>query len=429
MTYAEVLNYMYEQLPMFHRIGHSAYKANLDTAIYLDNYFQHPHKQYKTIHVAGTNGKGSISHMLSGILQKAGFKTGLFTSPHLKDFRERIRVNGEMIPEAEVVDFIENSQKVFSTVKPSLFEMTSALAFYYFSKVEVDIAIIEVGMGGRLDSTNIINPILSIITNIGLDHTEFLGDTLDKIAFEKAGIIKDDVPVVIGEYHPETWPVFKDIAKRHHSDITLSEELFKVDYSLYTPDQKQVFNVYRNEKLVLPDLKVDLLGFYQRKNVCTVLTALEQLKKTGIEIPDEVIYNALKDTSKITGIQGRWQNIGSNPLIICDTGHNKDGISWVVEQIKAVPFKQLHIVIGFVKDKDISSILALLPISATYYFTNANIPRAIPSDELKQLAMTYHLHGGSYETVTSALKAAKGNAGNDDFIFVGGSNFVVAEVV
>jgi len=420
---------MYEQLPMFHRIGHLAYKANLDNAIYLDKFYHSPHKQYKTIHIAGTNGKGSVSHMLASVLQKAGYKTGLFTSPHLKDFRERIRVNGTMIPEVEVIDFIEKSKHLFEEVKPSFFEMTSALAFYYFSKINVDIAIIEVGMGGRLDSTNIITPILSVITNIGLDHTEFLGDTLDKIAVEKAGIIKDEVPVVIGEYHAETWPVFKEIAQRHQSHITLSDEMFKAEYSLYTSDQQQIFNVYRNEKLTYAELKSDLLGFYQRKNICTVLTAIDNLQETGIAISNESIYEGMAAVTKTTGLQGRWQPIGYNPLIICDTGHNKDGISWVVEQINAVPFKQLHMIIGFVKDKDIGAILSLLPASATYYFTNATIPRALNANELKELALTYQLKGESYPSVKIALEAAKKNAEKEDFIFVGGSNFVVGEVV
>ena len=420
---------MFDQLPMFQCIGQSAYKANLDTALFLDNYFQKPHQQYKTIHVAGTNGKGSVSHMLAGILQKAGYKTGLFTSPHLKDFRERIRVNGDVIPEDEVIDFIEKSTQVFHETRPSFFEMTSALAFYYFEKANVDVAVIEVGMGGRLDSTNIITPVLSVITNIGLDHTEFLGDSLDKIAIEKAGIIKDDVPVVIGEYHEQTWPVFEQISQHHHATITLAEETFTVEYSLFTADYKQVFNVFRNGVLAYPDLKVDLLGFYQRKNICTVLNAVEELRKAGLEIRDSSVYDALKEAAKITGLLGRWQPIGFNPLIICDTGHNKDGISWVVQQINAVPFKQLHMVIGFVKDKDIHAILKLMPSTAIYYFTNASIPRALPAHELKELAYSYHLMGESYSSVGLALKKAQENASGDDFIFVGGSTFVVAEVV
>ncbi|HEY4788560.1 MAG TPA: folylpolyglutamate synthase/dihydrofolate synthase family protein [Bacteroidales bacterium] len=429
MNYYEVIQYLYDQLPMFHRVGHSAYKANLDTAIYLDNYFRTPHQHYRTIHVAGTNGKGSVSHMLAAILQTAGYKTGLFTSPHLKDFRERIRVNGEMIPEVEVVDFIERSQDVFSIVRPSFFEMTSALAFYYFSKANVDVAVIEVGMGGRLDSTNIITPILSVITNIGLDHTEFLGDTPGKIAIEKAGIIKENVPVVIGEFHEETWPVFAEKAKTFHSRIKRADEIFKSEYSLVSLDHKQVLTIYRSGEPAFRNLKLDLLGFYQRKNICTVLAAVEQLKEAGLLIPDKSIYEGLADVTQITGLQGRWQSLGYNPLIICDTGHNKDGITWVVEQIKAVPFKKLHMVVGFVRDKDIDSILKLLPTDATYYFTNASIPRALEAEELKKKAAGYGLLGDSYQSVKLALETARKNASKEDFIFIGGSTFVVAEVV
>jgi dihydrofolate synthase / folylpolyglutamate synthase len=429
MTYPEVLDYMYKQLPMFHRVGQTAYKANLDTAVYLDAFFKEPHRHYKTIHIAGTNGKGSVSHMLAGILQQAGYKTGLFTSPHLKDFRERIRVNGEMIPKDEVIEFIEHHSDLFDKCKPSFFEMTSALAFYYFAKAKTDISIIEVGMGGRLDSTNIITPILSVITNIGFDHTEFLGDTLGKIAGEKAGIIKDNVSLVVGEYHQETWPVFEQIAQQHHSSLLLAENVYQTEYSLFTPDQKQVLSIYQNGKIAYPKLKLDLLGFYQRKNICTVLTAIDQIRQSNLEIPEKAIYEALGKVTDITGLQGRWQPLGYNPLIICDTGHNKDGIGWVVKQIESVPFKQLHMVIGFVKDKDISGILKLLPTNAIYYFTNADIPRALEAGELKLKAMEHGLMGNSFPSVKQALEVAKKNAGPEDFIFVGGSTFVVAEVV
>jgi dihydrofolate synthase / folylpolyglutamate synthase len=429
MTYLEVLDYMYRQLPMFYRIGQSAYKANLDNAVALDKYFGNPHRNYMTIHVAGTNGKGSVSHMLAGILQKAGYRTGLFTSPHLKDFRERIRVNGEMILEKEVVRFIENHLAILDTVKPSFFEMTSALAFQYFSDVKADVAVIEVGLGGRLDSTNIITPALSVITNIGFDHMELLGNTLDKIAKEKAGIMKRGVPVVIGEYHQETWPVFEQVAQLQDSPITLAEKEYQVEYSLFTPDQKQVFTVYKNSRIAYRDLKIDLLGFYQRKNISTVLTAIDQLRAAGFHIPGEAIYEALAGTSEITGLTGRWQILGNNPLIVCDTGHNKDGIHWVTEQIRAVPYRQLHMVIGFVKDKDVSAILEQLPRKATYYFTRANIPRALDAGELKEMAVTFGLYGNSFATVIEALDTAKENAAKDDFIFVGGSTFVVAEVV
>lgn len=429
MTYSEVLQYMFDQLPMFHRIGHNAYKANLDTALFLDEIYQHPHLNYKTIHVAGTNGKGSVSHMLASILQKAGYKTGLFTSPHLKDFRERIRVNGAMIPENEVVSFIENGRSAFAQTQPSFFEMTSALAFHYFAKTNVDIAVIEVGMGGRLDSTNIINPLLSVITNIGLDHTEFLGDTLAQIAAEKAGIIKDKVPVVIGEYHTETWAVFNDIAQKQDAEIILADEQFKAAYSLFTPDRKQTFSIQQNGEVVYPNLALDLQGFYQRKNICTVLAAIHKLRETGIPISKDAIYDGLTHTSSTTGLNGRWQALGFNPLIICDTGHNKDGIAWVVKQIEEIPYKNLHMVIGFVKDKDIRSVLQLLPSKATYYFTNAQIPRALRASELQALAKNFGLEGKSYTSVSDALTTAKNNASPEDFIFVGGSTFIVAEAI
>ncbi|MDP4210328.1 MAG: folylpolyglutamate synthase/dihydrofolate synthase family protein [Bacteroidota bacterium] len=429
MIYSEVIDYMYSQLPMFHRIGKAAFKSGLDNALHLDSYFKFPHRNYKTIHVAGTNGKGSVSHSVAAILQSAGYKTGLFTSPHLKDFRERIRVNGEMIPETEVVDFIENHQKVFDEIKPSFFEMTSALAFYYFEKEKVDVAIIEVGMGGRLDSTNIITPELSVITNIGFDHTEFLGDTLAKIAAEKAGIIKPGVPVVIGEYHPETWPVFEQIASQNRADITVADKSLRADYSLFSADEKQIFTIYQGESPVYKRLVFDLSGFYQRKNILTILAVVEQLRNLGFSINNESMYSALANVSALTGLKGRWQTLGHNPLIICDTGHNVDGITWITQQIKAVPYKKLHIVMGVVSDKDVTSILGLLPKEATYYFSKANIPRALDALKLKEKARTFDLYGESYTSVSEALIAAQTNAAKEDFIFVGGSTFVVAEVI
>jgi dihydrofolate synthase / folylpolyglutamate synthase len=428
MTYKEVLNYMYSQLPMFHHIGKSAYKANLDTSVNIDKYFNHPHNNYRTIHVAGTNGKGSVSHMLAATLQTAGYKTGLFTSPHLKDFRERILVNGAMIAETEITDFIFHHKKYFDEVKPSFFEMISAMAFYYFAKVHVDVAVIEVGMGGRLDSTNVITPILSVITNIGLDHTEFLGKTPDKIAAEKAGIIKKSVPVVIGEYHPDTWPVFLQFSERLNAPMVLAEHFCKAD-TLPSSDTKQVFNITFNDQPAYENLKLDFTGFYQRKNICTVLTAIDQLQKIGLAIPKDAVYKALNNVATIAQLQGRWQTIGHNPLIICDTGHNYDGLAWVTQQIKTMSYKKLHIVIGFVKDKDISSMLKILPADAAYYFTNANIPRALNARELQKKAVEFGLYGDSYQSVKAALDAAKSKASENDLIFVGGSTFVVAEVI
>ena len=429
MSYDEIIENIFTQLPMFHRIGKLAYKANLDTALYFDKYLDYPHRAYKTIHVAGTNGKGSVSHMLAAILQIAGYKTGLFTSPHLKDFRERIRVNGQMISKDEVINFIENNKVAFKEMQPSFFEMTSALAFYYYKKEEVDVAVIEVGMGGRLDSTNVINPVLSVITNISFDHTEFLGDTLAKIAVEKAGIIKEKTPVVIGRYNPETWPVFSDFGDRVNSSVHLAEKRYSVGYSLFTNDGKQVFQVVSDTKVKFPNLKLDLAGFYQRENICTVLASVDELRRQGFQISNNHIYEALEQVTTLTGLLGRWQTLGNNPLIVCDTGHNPDGIAWLMKQITSVPFNRLHMVIGFVKDKDVTSILQLLPKTATYYFTNAAIPRALEANKLANMAGEYGLQGAFYSSVKQAFEAAKANASTNDFIFVGGSTFVVAEVV
>ncbi len=429
MHYEEVIDYMFHQLPMFHRIGKSAYKDNLDTAVYFDKHFNFPHRAYKTIHVAGTNGKGSVSHVLAAILQTAGYKTGLFTSPHLKDFRERIRVNGCMISKDAVIEFVEQNMSIFEQIKPSFFEMTSALGFQYFKQADVDIAIIEVGMGGRLDSTNIINPILSVITNIGFDHTEFLGNTLAKIATEKAGIIKPETPVIIGEYNAETWPVFIDVTSKLNSPITLAEKQYIIDNTVNTSDGMQIFQVKADSTIVFPDLTLDLAGFYQQKNVCTVLASVDKLQSLGFEIGKTHIYNALKQVALLTGLMGRWQIINNSPLTICDTGHNIDGITWVLNQLKSLPYNKLHIVIGVVNDKDISSILQLLPQTATYYFTNASIPRALEANKLATMGGEYGLHGLCYYTVKQGFDAAKAIAAPNDIIFVGGSTFVVAEVL
>jgi dihydrofolate synthase/folylpolyglutamate synthase len=429
MNYSSAIEYMLNQLPMFHRIGKAAYKANLNNARALDDYFANPHKKYPVIHVAGTNGKGSVSHMLAAILQTAGYKTGLFTSPHLKDFRERIRVNGSMIGKTDIVSFIENHQQIFDSIRPSFFEMTSALAFEYFKQSQVDIAVIEVGLGGRLDSTNIVNPVVSVITNISFDHCELLGDTLEKIAFEKAGIIKPGIPVVIGEQLPETRKVFEDVAFKNGSFLIFAEESYQAVYSMYSPGRKQVLQVNKNGKPACANLELDLAGAYQRKNVCTVLTVIDRLNEDGWEIKDEHIVKALTNVIGITGLMGRWHEIGHNPLVVCDTGHNVSGIQWVVDQIASVPYKKLHMVIGFVNDKDINGIIDLLPENAIYYFTQANIPRALPVNELYKIAQMHNLSGNCYTSVNEALNAAKENAGTDDFIFVGGSTFVVAEVL
>jgi len=429
MNYTETIKWLFNQLPMYQRQGKAAYKANLDNTLDLDKYFGHPHKNFKTIHVAGTNGKGSVSHMLASVLQESGYKVGLYTSPHLKDFRERIKINGQMITEDFVVQFISNQQKKFKEMKPSFFEMTVAMAFEYFSAEQIDIAVVEVGMGGRLDSTNIINPELSIITNIGLDHTSFLGNSLEEIATEKAGIIKKHTHLVVGQTQVETQAVFNKHASENSSEITYADKQFNIDYSMLSTDNKQVFNVKRGDQIIYENLKLDLLGHYQRKNILPVLTAIELLIKKSFSISQKSIYSGLENVIKNTGLLGRWQILESKPLMVCDTGHNQDGILYVIEQIRQTPYEKLHMIFGVVDDKNIEIILGMLPKDAKYYFTKANIPRALNQNILKEKAINYQLEGNSYETVQEALKKAKKNASLNDLIFIGGSTFVVAEVV
>ena len=431
MNYTDTLDFLFTRLPMFQRSGPAAYKNNLENTLMLDEYYGHPHRQFKTIHVAGTNGKGSVSHMLSAILQRAGYKTGLYTSPHLKDFRERIRINGKMMPENEVIkwveNYIQNNEKW--KLEPSFFELTVAMAFDYFAHQKVDVAVIEVGLGGRLDSTNIINPEVSIITNIGLDHTNLLGDTIEKIAIEKAGIIKNDVPVVIGTKQDETNLVFESISKEKQSDLYFADQEFKADYSLLEVDEKQIFNIEKNGKVIYPDLKLDLNGIYQRNNLPAVLKTVELLVSKDWKIEKEHIYVGLQNTMSLTGLRGRWHIIGHNPLIICDTGHNEDGMKKVVRQLENTACKKLHIVFGTVSDKNPEPVLKLLPQNATYYFTRADIPRALDEKILKLKATKFGLHGNSYKTVKTAFANAQKNAGFNDLIFVGGSSFIVAEIL
>lgn len=431
MNYKETLQYLFDRLPMFHRIGEAAYKNSLDNTLKLDEILSHPHRNYKTVHVAGTNGKGSVSHMLAAVFQSAGYKTGLYTSPHLKDFRERIKINGQMISEGEVIEWIENYpvKNNLWNIEPSFFELTAALAFDYFSKQKVDIAIIEVGLGGRLDSTNIITPEVSVITNIGLDHTNLLGETLEKIAAEKAGIIKSNVPVVVGLTQIETKNVFTEIALRKQASIFFADQEYVATYSMLGLDGKQILNVDRNGEMAFPEIKLDLLGMYQARNVPVVLKTFEILIENGWQISMENIYEGLENAAKLTGLLGRWQIIGNNPLTVCDTGHNEDGIKMVVSQIKNTPYKTLHFVFGVVADKNQDAVLRLLPTDAIYYFTRADIPRAMNEQELAQKATGFGLKGESYATVAEAFNAAKVNAGKNDLIFIGGSTFVVAEIL
>jgi len=429
MTYEETTQFLFEQLPMYQRQGQSAYKADLHTTLELDKYFDHPHKHYKTIHVAGTNGKGSISHMLASILIQGGYKTGLYTSPHLKDFRERIRVNGQKIPEADVVSFVEENKNIIGELGPSFFEMTAAMAFEYFKKEKVDVAVIEVGMGGRLDSTNIITPDLSVITNIGLDHTQFLGSTKALIAKEKAGIIKQNIPVVIGETDPETIGVFQQTASGKNAQLIQADKMYRIPFSTFSHDNKQIMQVYSGNEIKFKDLKVSLLGWYQRKNTVTVLSAVDTLTQNGWKIERNHVYKGLEDVRQATGLSGRWQVIGHNPRTICDTGHNEDGVKEIVEQIKNTPYKNLHMIWGMVNDKDITAVLKLLPKDAVYYFTRASIPRSLDEKALRAKALELGLKGENYPDVKTALNEAKKNATPNDLIFIGGSTFIVADII
>ncbi len=408
MTYKETIEYLFNSTPVFEHVGASAYKPGLQTTEILDAHYGHPHKNFKTIHIAGTNGKGSVSHSLASILQEAGYKVGLYTSPHLIDFRERIRVNGIPVSEEYVIRFVEDfkllNSKRIHPLSPSFFELTTALAFKYFAEEKVDIAVIEVGLGGRLDCTNIITPILSVITNISFDHTQFLGNTLAQIASEKAGIIKHQVPVVIGETTKETRPVFENKAKEMDAPIFFAEEIDRSECDQY---------------------EFELKGSYQKKNLRTILCAIKRLPF----IHPEHIQKGLTNVCKNTGLMGRWQTLSTNPLIICDTGHNVGGWKYLAPQISSVPCDRLHIVFGMVDDKDIRNVLSMLPKNAVYYFTQANNHRAIPAPQVGELAKEYGLSGNIYPTVAQAYEEAKSSASEKDFIFIGGSSYIVADLL
>jgi dihydrofolate synthase / folylpolyglutamate synthase len=425
VNYETCLQWMFNSLPMYQRQGKAAYKADLNRTIEIDRICEYPHQAYKTIHVAGTNGKGSVSHMLASIFQEAGYKTGLYTSPHLKDFRERIKINGEMIPESYVLDFILTFKETFQNLEASFFEMTVALAFQYFKDEKVDIAIIETGMGGRLDSTNIIIPELSIITNIGLDHTAFLGDNLIHIAGEKAGIIKHNIPVISGSDNNFVNEVFLSKVNEMNSRLMLANLIYKKTNHTYSNEESKYCYLKAQEKICLES---DLNGFYQHDNIRTVLTAFDYLS-TILQITTENLREGLKNVIRNTRLQGRWQKLSDNPLIYCDVAHNKDGISIVMEQISTLKFKQLYIVLGVVNDKDLGAILSLFPKEAKYVFTQADIPRALPVDTLKNEAEKFSLFGESVRSVKDAIEYAKTLADEDDLIFVGGSTFVVAEIL
>lgn len=423
-SYKETIDYLFSRLPIFQRVGGAAYKEGLDNSIALDRHLNNPHLKYATIHVGGTNGKGSTSHLIAATLQAAGYRVGLYTSPHLVDFRERIRVNGQPISEDAVVKFVEDNQEFTESISPSFFELTMAMAFDYFAKEKVDVAIIEVGLGGRLDSTNIISPLLSVITNISFDHVQFLGDTLEKIATEKAGIIKCDTPVVIGEADEPLRSIFQNRAEELRAPIYFAEDQDIIkevsrenpNYIKYTTSQGETIHG-------------ELTGDCQIKNSATVLTAIRELKALGFNIENRAIEEAFKNVTKLTGLRGRWEKIAEKPLVICDTGHNEAGIIQIVKQIKSYKYDTLRIVLGMANDKDVSKVLTLLPKEAHYYFTRASVPRALDHQELQNSAKDLGLHGDSYPTVELAYRAALEDSTPEDFIYIGGSTFIVADLL
>lgn len=400
MNYQETLEYLFVKTPAFQQKGETAYKPGLANVMELDDFYGNPHKRFKTIHIAGTNGKGSVSHTLAAILQSAGYKVGLYTSPHLKDFSERIRINGKPISEQYVIDFVREAEEIIDRLNPSFFEITTLMAFTYFAHENVDIAVIETGLGGRLDSTNIISPILSVVTNVSFDHVNLLGDTLEKIAFEKAGIIKKGIPAVVGEMPLGLRPIFTEKTEK----VVFAEDTANSDYEF------------------------ELKGYCQEKNKKTILCAVELLKNE-LNIKEENIAEGLKNVVELTSLMGRWQKLSSSPLIIADTGHNVAGMQYIVSQIADIKAENKRLVIGMVGDKDITSMLKLLPKDAIYYFCNAQIPRALPAEELKRKASEFGLKGNAYPSVSDALDSAKRDASTNDFIFIGGSNFTVAEII
>ena len=412
---------------MYQRIGSAAYKADLENAFRLDKYFDYPHRRFKTIHVAGTNGKGSVSHMLASVLQSAGYKMGLYTSPHLLDFRERIKIDGQCVSKEFVIDFTEKNKKVFEKIQPSFFEMTVFMAFEYFASLKVEIAIIEVGLGGRLDTTNIITPEVSIITNIGLDHTQFLGNTIPEIASEKAGIIKKGIPVVISETQPETLDIFKKVAQNQHSEIHFSEEHYKVEYALQNLDGTIDWKFNTCSGWSFEKLTLDLQGMCQKKNLPAVLMALWILKQKGFVIEPKDIERGIKKIIPLTHLSGRWQIFSRSPLVVCDIAHNVDGFKEIIRQILSTPFQHLHMVLGFVDDKKLQPIVEMLPADASYYLCEPDIPRAMKIDLLESFFRKQNLSYQCFHSVSEAYNSACGISSSNDLIYIGGSTFVVAD--
>jgi len=427
--YKTTLHYLYTQLPMFQKIGGAAFKKDLSNIIRLCDHLGHNYQHFPSIHIAGTNGKGSTTHLIGAMLQASGLKVGYYTSPHYKDFRERIKINGRLMTKRYVVDYVKKHQTVFEKVHPSFFEITVAMAFDYFAKAKVDVAIIETGLGGRLDSTNIITPLLSVITNISYDHQQFLGDTLPQIASEKAGIIKPTIPVVIGETQKATKTVFETTAQKNNAPIVFADK----NISVIEKEVQAHHTIYyvKGRSHNFNHLAVNLLGGYQQKNITTALQAIATINKNTLlpPITSSAIQEGLKNLKSLTYFLGRWQQLGETPTIICDSGHNQAGIQQILQQFKKIPYQQLHFVLGMVNDKDIDKILNMLPTNARYYFVKANIPRGLAADVLRTKAATFNLKGRKYSSVKNGLKAAKRRAAKQDLIFVGGSTFVVAEVV
>lgn len=421
-NYQQAVDYLYQNLPMFQRVGAPAIKKGLTNTIELCNALGNPQEKFKSIHVAGTNGKGSTSHMIAAVLQSEGYKTGLYTSPHLKHFTERIRINGQEADRNYVVEFVNRIQPLIENIHPSFFEITVVMAFDYFASHNIDVAVIEVGLGGRLDSTNVIHPVLSVITNIGMDHTEILGDTLEKIAFEKAGIIKHNVPVVISERQPGIDQVFMDVARSQQSPIHFASDTFTLRM------EGDNFSVTKKQQLFLDSINLDLKGDYQRKNILGVIQSIDLLRENGLTISDKAIRVGLANVVSLTGLKGRWQKLGDKPLVICDTGHNAEGIQEIVNQIHLQRYKKLYVVLGMVRDKDSKRVLSLLPKEAQYFFCQAKIPRALDAKELQDKANEFGLTGEVIPDVNMAIKAARQKATSEDMIYIGGSTFVVAEI-
>jgi dihydrofolate synthase/folylpolyglutamate synthase len=429
MDFSETLQYLYSSLPVYQRVGSAAYKANLDNTYALDNYFGHPHREFISVHIAGTNGKGSVSHMIASILAEAGYITGLYTSPHLREFTERIKVNGRPVERDYVVDFVKHNRDMIERLKPSFFEMTVAMAFDYFARRKVEVAVIETGMGGRLDSTNIITPLLAIITNIGLDHTQFLGPDLPTIAVEKAGIIKEGIPVVIGESQMETSPVFIDAAKRKNAAISFADKRYRAKLGM--PDYRKgivMAGIFRDNKPVFENIEFPLPGRYQERNLQTVMQSVEIMEPL-LTISGDHIRNGLKNVIRNTSLEGRWQLVQDNPLVICDTAHNSEGLRIVLEQLGELEYKTRRFVIGFVDDKDVKSVLELFPRDSVYYLTRSSVPRSMDENKLGAMATLSGLKGKIFSSVKEAYGAALTDSDPGDLVFVGGSTFIVADLL